>query len=361
MENNHDIGIGEIFIPAKDSSDNYRCEDFIVYPKDKGVHGGYLMGVIELRATQKNEAQKISQLIINTLNENYYNQINTSPDPQKLNLETVFEYALQKTNSSLTEMIQIGNINLVLENLHYLIAIAKPNQTTKTIDFIFAQQGLISAYLLHKTKQNNYKVINIVDNSPATKEEKMTKNLKIFSSTLSGQIFFHDILYFCTEIFANYLPAQKINKILTTNKFHSSIDYLKTLINNDRNGSYLTNCAIFVKMEEQKQPNEAQISHKSIDKLINTTENTEKYLTPNMSLNITEKIGKLFGFWRKIKTHSGKLKGLSAHHNNNGLLKSIFILPIILWQKIMSIFTGKTKINWQKPWHTTKKLFTRLK
>jgi len=361
MENNFDIRIEEIFIPAKNDHDSYLCEDFIFYPEGKEKHGGYLMGLIEIRATNKEESQKITRLIINTLKENYYNQINASPDSQKLNLETVFEYALQKTNSSLLEMIQIGQINLTLENLNYLVAVAKPNQSTKNIEFFFAQQGLISVYLLHKTKQNNYKVINIVDNTPATKEEKLAKNLKIFSSTLTGQIFHHDILYFCSEIFANYLPASKINKILTTNKFQTSIDYLKTLINNDKNNSYLTNCAIFIKMEEEKQPLVEQISHQSIDKLINTTENTEKYLTSSLSLNIREKIRNFSSIFKKMKKQSGQLKGLIANRNHNGLVKKIIKLPILLLRYIFQLFTGKRKINWQKPKTFLKNFFSKIK
>ena len=153
MEKNHDIRIEEIYIPSKHNKDNYLCEDFIIYPEGKEVKGGYLMGIIEIRATKKSTSEKIIQTIINALKNEYYRQITTSPDPDKLNTETVFEYSLKKANDTLTELIEIGQLNFSLENLNYLIAVAKPNKARKDIDFIFTQQGLISAYLLHKTKQ----------------------------------------------------------------------------------------------------------------------------------------------------------------------------------------------------------------
>ena len=285
MELNHDIGIEEIYLPAENRKDSYACEDFIVYPEAKEKHGGYLLGIIELRATPTAESAKVIQTLLNALKDNYYEQISASPDPERLNLETVFEYALQKTNNALTELIQIGHINISFENLHYLIAVAKPNLRTREIDFVFTQQGLIQAYLLHKTKQNNFKVISVLDNAPRLREEQ-TDKLKIFSSTLTGKINYHDALYFCSEIFSNYIPAHKVNKILSANDLTTAIDYFKTLINNVRNNSHLTYCAIFIKLEEKRVASEQPVSQKSINQLLETTENTEKFLAPNFALNI---------------------------------------------------------------------------
>lgn len=305
MELNHDIGIEEIYLPAENRKDTYTCEDFIVYPEGKEKFGGYLLGIIELRATPIEESEKVMQTLLNALKDNYYEQISASPEPERLNLETVFEYALQKTNNAITELIQLGHIKISLENLHYLVAVAKPNARNREIDFVFAQQGLVQAYLLHKTKQNNYKIINILDNAPRLHDDRGDK-LKIFSSTLSGVINFHDALYFCSEIFSNYIPAHKVNKILSANDLPAAIDYFKTLVNNVRGNSHLTYCAIFIKLEEKRVANEQPVSQKSINQLIETQENTGKFLAPNFALNIRNTLLKVTQLFRPSP---GKLHG----------------------------------------------------
>ncbi len=337
MESNYDITLKELYIPSKHEKDTYLCEDFIIYPEGKEKNGGFLMGIIEIRANDSKESEKIIQTIINSLKENYYNQISTSPEPHKLNLETVFEHALQKTNAAIVEMIQIGHINIVFENLNYVIAIAKPNQTKKEIDFIFAQQGLINVYLLHKTKQNNYKVINIVDNTPKVKENQ-TENLKIFSSTINGKIFQHNALYMCSEIFGNYIPAHKVNKIISTNDLSSSIDYFKNQINNVKNNSYLTYCAIFIKMEEKRQVNDQPVSQKSLNNLIDTTEKTERFLSQTTTINVLSYLRKAFS-WLKSKKNSRNLRSPKSNYKIKfGTIKYILNIFKILAKNIKKTF-----------------------
>ena len=337
METEHNIALEEIYIPSKQAKDTYLCEDFIVYPEGKETHGGYLLGIIELRATPAAEAEKVTQAIINNLKDHYYNQVNASPEPQKLNLETVFEYALQKTNSAIVEMVQIGHINLALENLHYVIAVAKPNFPAKKIDFIIAQQGLLQIYLLHKTKQNNYKAINIIENTTPKFKEAESDKLKIFSSTIPGEFFHHDALYFCSEIFNNYIPPHKVNKIITANDLGTAIDYFKNLINNVRNNSYLTYCAIFVKMEEKRSAGAEPISQKSINQLISVTEKTEKYLTPAFAINFFGYLREALRFLRTTFKRKDKIQGVKASAEKFSLLKKLLNL-------IRAIFYGCFKL-----------------
>jgi len=363
MELTHDITIKEIYIPSKHDKESYLCENFIVYPEDKEVHGGYLLGIVEMRATPNDEGDRIIKLIINTLREQYYNQIKTSPDPSKLNLETVFEYALKKTNEALTEMIQIGHLNFELENLNYVLATAKPNNKTKDIDFFFCHQGLVQAYLLHKTKQSNYKVINIIDNTPRLKDDN--NKIKVFSSILSGKIFFHDAIFLCSEIFNNYIPAHKVNKILSSNDLQSAIDYFKNLINNVRNNSFLTYSAIFIKLEEKREINDRPVSQKSIAKLMDTKDNTEKYLTPTFALNIRDYLYKFLDIFKRDKNQ--KLQGpktekkifklaapvlsvLGKLKKGNGNSESVFFTKkkIIIIGSILILIIGGSGFTWYK-------------
>ncbi|KKR07262.1 MAG: hypothetical protein UT32_C0014G0021 [Parcubacteria group bacterium GW2011_GWC2_39_14] len=338
METEHDISLEEIYIPAKHSKDSYLCEDFIIYPDGKEKHGGYVLGIIEIRTSPIEESEKIIKLIVNTLKEKYYNQINTSPDPTKLNLETIFEYALQKTNDALAEFVQISHINFPLENLNYVIAVAKPNSHTKDIDFIFAQHGLINVSLLHKTKQNNYKIINVIENAPKFQEND-DFGLKFFASTLNGKIYHHDTIYLATEIFQNYIPPHKVNKVLSTNELPTAIDYFKSLINNNENNSYLTYAAIFIRMQEKKALTETPVSQQSIDQLISTNDKTEKLLTPTFTLNIVDYLNRL---WTKLfhKKNSSSLHGMKQDKKMRfGVIKYIFnALKICLAYPIMALF-----------------------
>lgn len=354
MNTQHDIKIEEIYIPSKHDKNTYLCEDFIIYPDGKEKFGGFVFGIIEIRATAVEESEKIIRTIVNTIKEKYYNQINSSPDPSKLNLETVFEYALQKANESLTELIQISHINFPIENLNYLIGVAKPSNSSKDIDIYFTQQGLINAYLLHKTKQNNYKLINIIDNTPRISDDGA---LKFFSSTLNGKIYFHDSIVISTEIFNNYIPPHKINKILASNDLPTAINYFKTLINNVKNNSYLTYAAIFIKMEERRDIIDVPISQKSMDNLISTKEKTEKFLTPTFALNIRDTIfnvvNSLLGLIKRHPKslagpqHSTKLKfGIIKYLIN--AIKIIFVSIFNFFKRIFNLFSDKEKLKESK-------------
>jgi len=335
MENLHDIKLEEIYIQSKQNKDTYLCEDFLIYPENKEASGGYMIGIIEIRATPVAESEKIIKLIINTLKEKYYGQIISSPDPERLNLETIFEYALQKTNEALSTFIQISHVNFPIENLHYSIAVAKPNSKSKDIDIYFTHQGLIGISLLHKTKQNNFKLINVVDNTPKITETP-DENIKFFTSTMSGKVYYHDTIFFCTEIFNNYLPPHKVNKIISTNDLDGGIDYFKSIINNVKNNSYLTYAAIFVKMEEKKPLNDRPISQKSIDRLIDTEKNTEKLLTPTFALNLRGQIHALINRFKGKKIDK-ELQGLK--HSKKlyfGVLKYIFNALKILFALLTS-------------------------
>ncbi|HMB26251.1 MAG TPA: hypothetical protein VKP03_02445, partial [Patescibacteria group bacterium] len=145
MDKDQDISLKELYIPSKHNKKTYFCEDFIIYPENKEKYGGYLFGIVEVRATPVDESEKIIQTIINTLKQAYYEPIHSSPNPEKLNLETIFEHALQKTNSKLNEIAEIGHIKLILENLNFIIAVAKPNKSGEKIDLLFTHQGMLNA------------------------------------------------------------------------------------------------------------------------------------------------------------------------------------------------------------------------
>jgi len=319
METNLGLAVKQLYVESHESKDDYLCEAFVVYPEAKEIFGGYLIGLVEMRATPHQDANKLVQTMINAIKDKYYGQIKASPDPQKLNLETVFEYSLQKTNDTLTDLVQIGHLSFDIDNLNYIIAIAKPKPSTKEIELYFAHQGLVFANLIHKTKQNNFKVINVVDNTPTPRGTH--DKVKIFSSILSGNVFFHDTIYFCTEIFNNYIPATKANKVFAANDLDSSVDYFKGVINTVKNNSYLSHAAIFLRLEEKKTMDQTPVSQKSIAKLMDTTDATEKFLTPTFALDLKSHIGKVTGMFKRPAL-------TTVHKAGSSFAKLLAALPI---------------------------------
>lgn len=341
------LAIEELYIPGQKTNNNYICENFIIYPQNKEKFGGFIFGIIELKATPKPEGDKIIQTIVNTLKEKYYQQIITSPQPHRLNLETVLEHALQKTNEVLTEMIQIGYINLNLDNLNFLIAVAKTKDHGES-DIFFSHRGLIQAYLIHKTQKGNFKVINIIDNISEPGPEKDHPS-KIFSSTISGNIHTQDRLVVCTEIFTNIIPPYQISKVCAEHNLAGARDYCRALIQNGASASnFLTHSAILIGSEIKLSLNQEPASQQSVNDLISTTEHTEKLLMPTLALNIKEKIKKAV---HNIQRKQQKKKDNEPKTSRKKPIIIFYYLGAGLKTLALSIFNlirGKKKIKLSK-------------
>jgi len=350
MSENIVLSIETIHLEADKKKNNYLCESFKVFPEAKEKHGGFLFGLIELQATPSQESERIFDTILNTLKENYYQQITSSPDPKKLNLEAIFEFALNKTNQKLIEMIQIGQIKLVLDNLHYFIGVIKPDNTTSTCEVVFANKGYINANLVHKTPKNNYKTLNILAG-----QEKAIPNsnkIKVFSSITAGVLPMNDTLIISTEVFNNFLSTTQIQDVLSSNSITQAIDYFKTLIKKVKDDTATTFCALIFQYHVDDTPAQQPISQKSINKLINTTEQTEKLLTPSFALNIKQNIVKSVSVIKNmVQKDSGKLRQPNSTEIKSRKLKSrIKNIPHLIsgiFKNIFSVFTGKKKPSLQ--------------
>lgn len=288
---NFPLLLEDLHIESDKQTPMYFCRNFKVYPEGKEKNGGFMFGIIEIKATPVEESERIFQATLNTLKESYYQQIITSPAPQKLNLETILEFALNKTNQKITEMIEIGQVHLIKENFNFFIGIAKPAE--QYTDIHFTNHGMMHAYLIHRTQKNNYKIINIVDNTAEPPEA--SDRVKIFSAITSGQMAKKDILVVCTEIFNNFMSAQKIRHILLNNPLPQALAYFRSQVKNFTSNSTLTHSALILKREEKMIDRERPLAQTSISSFISTTEQTEKLLTPSFAINIKKNISGIFG------------------------------------------------------------------
>lgn len=292
MKQNLNLSMEALHMEPEKAKNSYLCRSFKIFPEGKEAFGGFLFGIIEMRATPPEEANIIITTLMNTLREDYYRQVLASPDPQKLNIETIFEFALNKTNQKLIELIQIGQIKFIKENLNYLIGIAKPNKD-QTIDLYFTNQGAIKAYLLYKNKKNTFSIINLLGQQ--TINHAQTNNrAKIFSSITSGQLKSTDFFIICTEFFSNFISPSKIQHVLTNNPLSEAINYFRNIIKTANLKSDLTHSAIVVAFDEKQLPGQAPRSEDSLNELLSTTTHTEKLLAPSFTLNIKKNIKSLF-------------------------------------------------------------------
>lgn len=302
FEDINDFAIEDIHIEAAKANPTYFCRNFKIYPEGKERFGGFLFGIIEIKATPTNESEKIFQTMLNTLTNNYYKQITNSPTPQKLNLETIFEFALNKTNQKIIEMIEIGQIKIIKENINFFIGLAKP-QKNSTTDIFFTNQGMINAFLLHRTKKNNYKAINIIED--VVEPPESTDKVKIFSAITAGQLATNDTLLISTELFVSFISTQKILHIITNNALPQAIAYFKSQIKQGQE-SNLTHSVLILKREHRSTPNRKPLAQKSLDNLITTTQTTEKLLTPTVTLNVKKNIREVSNKIKKLFKRSDR-------------------------------------------------------
>ncbi len=321
MENKFELSLNEIYRHGKHGHDSYLCEDFIIYPEGKEKHGGFVFGLIELRATPIKHAELITRTIINSLKDEYYNQINASPDPNKLNLEAVFEHALQKTNTSITELLEIGQASLTLKNLNYVIAVAK-QENDDSASIYLTQHGSTFAYLLHPNKERKYKPFNIIEKDVKT-ESDLHDEIKIFSSTLAGSIGKKDVFYLATENFNTFISANKVADSLNNFTLQEAQEHLKHLVKKTDHDSYMTHASIFLNLKEKSLASAEAVSKESIDRLITTKQATEKFLSNGFSFNIKSYTKSITEFFNKTARKIGfNLKNRKSSPNDgNALIK----------------------------------------
>ncbi|MFH1426388.1 MAG: hypothetical protein ABIG66_03045 [Candidatus Kerfeldbacteria bacterium] len=210
----------ELFIAKDDGRSTIRLFSSNPTPlEEKNL--GRLFAVLEIDSTDSIN-DDILDVIMDEVNTHYY-------QAESFEVETAFEYALQKTNQRLQDLIgEIGDE--WLGSLNVLIGVQKNKQ------LVFANVGRVIAIMLH-----NDSIVDILDTTRAKAQE--INPVKIFGNIVSGDLSDSSILVFATETILDYLSKEKIKRILTENTIEPALEQFYGLLEEDTAN---TNFAAFV-------------------------------------------------------------------------------------------------------------------
>ncbi|MDD5043417.1 MAG: hypothetical protein PHD51_01975 [Patescibacteria group bacterium] len=269
-----------------------------ITPDEKNSLGN-LFGIIEINYQSK-DSQKIINTIIAEMENAYYGTFNKLMLNQPAgatqlyldgleNIETIFEESLQKINQKLTHLIKEQNLDLVPEKLNALIGVIKNKY------LYFTNIGQTNAFLIHKKKNDDYIMLNVLEGAPS--ESERLNLIRIFSNIISGKINSEDSLLFCTSALLDYFSLEKLKTTLTTLTVTSALQQLKNLLN-EANPN-VSVAAIVAKLSDQREKPSNQpsklTSQTSIAQLLGTEEKTKEFLSPSLLLNIRRNLSRTSG------------------------------------------------------------------
>ncbi len=258
---------------------------------------GQLFGFIEFasppnvrQGSTKQFAQKITNLIISLIEENYYQSSLVIQ-----NIETLFEDALQKTNQRIQLELYENFLNKEkipknwAEKLNFIIGLIKERQ------IFFSQLGTSQAFLIRQPK-----IINILEKLP--KQERINP-LKIFSHLISGQLKNNDVLLFCTENLLDYFSLEKLRKTFLSQSLENSVQYLERLLAENINILSLRTPSVAAIVLKAALPQKPIFETKkdSMKDLVEKETKTKRLLYPVLGTDIIKKMfNPVFQLFKKI-------------------------------------------------------------
>jgi len=229
------IAFSELLISKEDGRTTVRL--FTAEPtplEEKNL--GRLFALLEIDSPDTvNEG--ILEMIAEEVHTHFYRSESTE-------VEAAFEYALQKTNTKLHELIsQIGDE--WLESLHVVIGVQKDNAV------VFAHLGRLLALMVH-----NGKMVDIAQPMPVRVSD--INPAKVFSNIVSGNINEQSTLFFGTESILDYISKEKIKRLILDCTPAEASQQLRNLLEEDTTN---TNFAAIVLKTEESAATEALEKH----------------------------------------------------------------------------------------------------
>lgn len=320
---------------------------------------GRIFGIIEMEGKEKERTKIISA--IRSIEDDYY-EIDES-QIENIDIEKHFEEKLQILNDRLIDLFNEIQFSANLRSINSVIAILHKN------NLLFVQTGNIIPYLIHKSKNNLYTILNIND----TLEKSQTDHInpmKFFSNIVNGNIDFSDSLFFCTPSFPEFIALEKIKKTISTLSKEGAISEFKSILSNieDLNKKNPF-CAVFVKSKlsyENEMPVSKNLPVKSLDKILATEDKTEKLLTPSIWLETKKIFKKLSSLTKNNLTYKKQSAEKQGLFSRILMYVSAALLHIVLFIKniptFIKNFPSKFKLITNKDfWYTKiKKVFSTL-
>ncbi|MFH0856602.1 MAG: hypothetical protein V1860_01760 [bacterium] len=302
------------------------------------INANDLLNTFEIKITEK--IKKI------------YNSVNERKSLQTENLsEHILELLLKSLNSEIKYILEEEKFHkFLIGDLNIFIGVIEPfiGKNEEKYYFHFSCLNRINNLLVYR-QGDKYKLMDVLE---ANNEAGSGKEGKIFANIISGELDNDSYLIIANQNLLNYIISDKLKQVVISMDADSAVRHLKKMLNEVDISHGIEFAAILIYLitaAEEKMPLE-----NSIEKLIITGKNTEKFLTPSIIpdfknsyakiKSLSEKLSKSF-YGKIVKLKSGFKKKkkqeyeTAKKHSNFGLKK---IKPYIF--KISSISIKYVKI-----------------
>lgn len=242
------------------------------------------------------EARRIFDFLIESLEENYYNdeKILLRGKIEGLKVENIFEAALTKINKNLTEFLAAEKIKLNPAETNLTLGVIHENKLH------FANFGRNRALLIYRHGES-YEVINVEANAaeetaPAARDEAAApKSPKLFSSVISGEVPAGSYFIFASESLPEYLSGREMMAIVTKLPPITAAEQIKNVLSQINNyvpflGIIIKNTEGLVSLEreEEEEDEKPSSAQSSISSLNHTEQKTEQMLAPAGLINFSQ-------------------------------------------------------------------------
>ncbi|MDO8668838.1 MAG: hypothetical protein Q7K65_00910 [Candidatus Buchananbacteria bacterium] len=271
--------------------DSAVCDCFVAKPKPElKSRLGTIVGIVELFGQPDEFVDKFFE-IINDLETEYY----LPPLETEGGIEKRFEECLQRANRRINKAINDSIIEIELKNINALVGLISRGR------IYLSQIGQNNALLFHRKKKYDYIIIDIFSQA-GDKTAKINKE-KMFSNIINGVITEKDNLLFCNDSVLEYISQNELMEIITGESPASALKEIEAILKKESQNNNFYAIAVEPVVKESETGEESAVlmpayqpsdntreqprvpSQNSINKLISTQENTEKYLAPGVAPN----------------------------------------------------------------------------
>lgn len=251
-----------------------------------------------------------------------YNSISSRKSFQTDNLsENLLELILKSLNSEILFCLEEYNSAYLKKGINIFIGILEPavlkNETK--FYFHFSCCNNIEAFLFFP-HNDNYKIMDILKQGG---NDDLTDEGKIFTNITSGELDNNSYLAICNKNLTDYVIIDKLKQIIISMEEKEALKYLKNILVEAETESEFASIFISLSKEEKK----SRLSpENSIEKLMITERNTEKFLTPSILPDFKNNFKDFallikkaaIGIYRKILRYRGKILKLQISGQKTG-------------------------------------------
>jgi len=249
---------------------------------------GVIFGFAELYAMPDEFIDELFD-ILSDLKTEYY----LPPFDIEHGVEKRFEECLQRANRRIFKAINNSASNIDFDSINAFVGLIHRNK------IFLSYIGKANAFLFHQKKKHDCAIVDIVNQAEGKKQKNNPE--KMFSNIISGEITEKDSLLFGNESILEFFSQTRLSEIVCNNDTASSSRQIQRELEAHRANynfySIIIKSSVSAELDEedgvhedesQKKKLEASAvvaPEKSLNKLIDTQEDTERYLSPSAMPN----------------------------------------------------------------------------